>query len=232
MFKKSKFTEFMKKNGFYICLALCVLGVGLAVFIGLGNEEGDTKDDNSESVQHVQPPQTEKPSPTPEAGATPSAAPEETDTMQETPAESEKPTIATTSTKISIQLPLDGEITKEFSGETLVYNSTLNMWMTHNGIDIASSSDTQVKAALAGEVAAVYTDENKGTIVEISHANGYKTIYTGLAEAGVEKGALVNPGTALGSVGTPAFESAQGPHLHFELLRNGNYVDPVEYLQK
>ena len=77
-------------------------------------------------------------------------------------------------------------------------------------------------------------DPLMGTTVVISHDGGYQTTYSNLqARPNVEAGETVSAGQIIGAVGrTAAAESAQGPHLHFSVTKDGSPVDPNEYLKR
>lgn len=225
-----KFKNFMKKNGFYVGLLACVLVVGVAVFLAAGSqpvEEPQGLDVQKQEAPNLQEELAGRES----AFASPIVA---SPTPSATPSPSPSASKPTSGGRASVKLtmPLDGEIIKSFSGETLIYNPTLNMWMTHNGIDISAAKQTKVVAALAGEVKDVQMDESKGQIVTLTHANGRETRYYGLSAVAVETGAKVNAGQELGTAGTPPFEASQGAHLHFEYLVDNAYVDPVEVMGK
>lgn len=222
--KKEKLIGFFKKNGFFLVLAVCVLGVGVGAFLGLGEADSLTEDEppqqSSEQVQAIVTPKPASPTTTtPEPSANPTPSPE-------------TQTRSASTTRVTLAMPLTGEIIKAFSGDTLIYNATLNMWMTHNGIDIAATEGATVCAALAGVVSEVKNDDSKGIVVTISHGNNGSTVYACLKESSVKQGDKINAGQPVGSVGNSAFESAQGTHLHFEYLVKDVYVDPVDYLQK
>ena len=123
-------------------------------------------------------------------------------------------------------------ITNEFSIHHLIYSVTLDQYMTHCGIDIEAPEDTQVVAAAPGTVTAVYSDDRYGNSVEITHDNGMVTIYSNLSDAAMaETGDVVETGQIIGGVGTSGlFESLEPAHLHLEMLKDGVYVDPAEYI--
>ena len=87
-------------------------------------------------------------------------------------------------------------------------------------------------AASAGTVTAVETGGSMGTTVVISHDDGYETTYASLQEeVRVEVGDTVSSGQEIGAVGnTTLTESALGAHLHFAVSKDGEAVDPAEYL--
>ena len=129
--------------------------------------------------------------------------------------------------------PLKGEVLMAFSVDQLVYSPTLADWRTHDGVDISAKPGTTVLAATAGTVASVEDDPLMGTTVVIDHAGGYTATYANLqAKPTVEPGDLVTAGQIIGAVGTTAAaEAAQSPHLHFSVTRDGEAVDPSEFLK-
>ena len=130
-------------------------------------------------------------------------------------------------------MPLEGEIQQEYSGGELVKSVTTGTWQTHNGTDIAAAEGTAVCAIDNGTVLEVTKDALWGVCVTIDHGNGIKSRYCGLsASLTVTEGDAVESGQAIGSVGTTAdIECKQEPHLHFEVLKNDVYVDPMAYIQ-
>ena len=128
--------------------------------------------------------------------------------------------------------PLVGETVAAFSMDALQYSETMGDWRTHDGVDIAAELGTPVCAASAGTVLDVREDDLMGTTVVISHDGGYESIYANLQAAPtVETGDYVTAGQVIGSVGRTALsEAAQPSHLHFGVTKDGEYVDPAEFL--
>lgn len=132
-------------------------------------------------------------------------------------------------------MPIEkGEILKKYAKDSYVYSDTLEEWITHLGIDIKAEKATVVKASAAGTVTNIKNDPRYGLSVIIEHTNGYKTIYSNLLTAEfVEVGESVKQGQTLGTVGNSAtFEVSDQSHLHFEILKDDENVDPEIYLQK
>lgn len=129
--------------------------------------------------------------------------------------------------------PVEGEIIKEYSKDNLVFSETLQEWTTHNGLDIKADRTTVIKAAEEGTVIAIKNDPRYGLTVVIEHNDGYKTVYSNLLTAEfVIEDEKVSKGQTIGTVGnSAAFEIADEPHLHFELLKDNEYVDPKAYLK-
>lgn len=134
--------------------------------------------------------------------------------------------------KIEFQAPIKGEILREFAKDSLVFSNTLQEWVTHNGVDIKADKTSVVKAAASGTVSAIKNDPRYGLTVIINHDNGYQTAYSNLLTAEfVVKGEKVEIGQSIGTVGNSAsFEVSDEYHLHFELLKNNEYLDPVIYI--
>lgn len=128
--------------------------------------------------------------------------------------------------------PVEGDIIKEFADNKLVYSSTLDVWTTHNGIDIGAEKTTVVKASAEGTVSSIKNDPRYGLTIIIEHVNGYKTIYSNLLTTEfVVEGEEVKQGQSIGTVGnTAAFEISDEPHLHFELLKDNKQQDPELYI--
>lgn len=124
--------------------------------------------------------------------------------------------------------PVDGEITKEFAKEKLVYSNTLEEWATHLGIDIKAAKTTVVKASEAGTIKSIKNDPRYGLSVIIEHQDGYETLYANLLTAEfVKVGEQVKQGQSIGTIGdTATFEVVDEPHLHFEITKNGEQIDP------
>lgn len=125
--------------------------------------------------------------------------------------------------------PVKGEIIREFATESLVYSETLKEWITHNGVDIKADKASVVVSACDGKIAAINNDPRYGLTVIIEHNDGYKTVYSNLLTAEfVVEGEDVTAGQTIGTIGNSAnFEIADDYHLHFELIKDGNYLDPV-----
>lgn len=130
--------------------------------------------------------------------------------------------------EITFVKPVEGEITKEFAKEKLVYSNTLEEWTTHLGVDIKAAKTTVVKASEEGTIKSIKNDPRYGLSVIIEHQDGYETLYANLLTAEfVKVGEQVKQGQSIGTVGdTATFEVVDEPHLHFEITKNGEQIDP------
>ena len=134
---------------------------------------------------------------------------------------------------ISFVKPADGEIVKDYSKDNLVYSSTLEEWTTHLGIDIEMQKTDVVKAVADGKVKSIKNDPRYGLTVVIEHQDGFESIYSSLLTAEfISVGEEIKQGSTIATVGnTATFEIADTTHLHFEMKKNGQTVDPNIYIK-
>ncbi len=227
---KSK--DFIRKQGFYIVLFVCLLIVGTAIALTALPREaqpnpseaqnpvvesGVSGDESLTARRTPLPTATPAPSATPAASAAPTATP--------------KPAARPASVKKGAA-PVTGEIIRSYSMDALLYSRTLDQWTTHAGVDIAAEPGAEVKAVLAGTVREVRVDDALGQLVTVEHTNKRVSLYANLAEnVPVKEGQKVNAGDVLGTVGkTAVSECGDASHLHFGFLVDGQAADPAEYV--
>ncbi|SDZ13165.1 LysM peptidoglycan-binding domain-containing M23 family metallopeptidase [Tindallia californiensis] len=99
----------------------------------------------------------------------------------------------------------------------------------HTGIDIANSTGTPIKAADAGRVSHAGSRGAYGRLVIIDHENGYQTYYAHMDRISVSSGERVHKDQLIGTVGNTG--RSTGPHLHFEVRKNGTPVNPMGYVR-
>lgn len=249
---KKGLVEFFDKKGFYIVLILCVVIVGAtAVFVTTRNigslnsgfeadkllpEEANGKnvvDASSKTVAQSSISTTSNADKGTAQGVkdtSVAAAPTSTPSPTSKPSPTPKPVTVNP----NFVLPVFGEVTFDYAQDKLEYSKTLGDWRSHSGVDIASDRGSQVKAVADGVVTDIKNDPRFGISITVDHQNGYKTVYANLAgEDMVTVNQKVKQGDVIGSVGNTAlFESAEAPHLHFEVWKNNTLVDPKAYLPK
>jgi murein DD-endopeptidase MepM/ murein hydrolase activator NlpD len=98
----------------------------------------------------------------------------------------------------------------------------------HNGADFAAPTGTTVGAARGGEVVHAGPAGTYGNLVTVRHEDGFETRYAHLSEVHVKKGDRVETGAHIGAVGSTGHST--GPHLHFEIRKEGKALDPKPYL--
>jgi hypothetical protein len=96
----------------------------------------------------------------------------------------------------------------------------------HTGVDIAMPEGTPLKSVDQGVVERVLNDESIGKGVVIRLEDGKKAIYGHMSEVQVEPGHIVNVGEVIGLSGNTG--NSTGPHLHFGMMQDGKYIDPME----
>lgn len=257
---RKSLVEFLEKKGFYVVLILCIVIVGItAVFITTYNitpsntgfdarniipEEVDVKNtagtdmklpvQSSIDLSSVAVAQKEE---KPAAGMKPNAGEASKPAGPLVAATSEKkpsaPQVDQTKA-LKLSAPVFGEVTFEYAQDKLVYSKTLEEWRTHSGLDLAADRGSQVKAAADGVVSEIKNDPRFGATLIIDHQNGLKTVYSNLAKTDmVAPNQRIKQGEVIGSVGnTATFETAEQSHLHFEVLKANNPVNPSDYLAK
>jgi murein DD-endopeptidase MepM/ murein hydrolase activator NlpD len=98
----------------------------------------------------------------------------------------------------------------------------------HEGIDIGAATGTPIRAAQGGRVVSAGWEGAYGNAIYIDHGSGLQTHYAHLSRIQVSSGSSVSQGAVIGLSG--ASGNVTGPHLHFEVLRNGTRVDPANYI--
>lgn len=115
--------------------------------------------------------------------------------------------------------PTEGELTSAFA----------QRWgRHHDGIDLANDIGTPVRAARAGRVSYSGWSSGYGRMVMIEHDQDYTTIYGHLSESYVSEGQYVKAGQSIAAMGNTGYST--GPHLHFEVRKNGTPINPYNVL--
>lgn len=122
--------------------------------------------------------------------------------------------------------PVEGVLTSRFGYRRWPLNK--RRWQFHSGIDIGAPKGTLVVAPGGGTVARVAYDRGKGNYVEIDHGHGVVSRLNHNSAIFVSEGDLVRRGQAIAAVGSTGMST--GPHCHYAILVNGDYVDPLLYL--
>jgi murein DD-endopeptidase MepM/ murein hydrolase activator NlpD len=124
----------------------------------------------------------------------------------------------------SVALPLDNGVSSRFGWRSDPFTGHSRF---HRGVDLRATYGTEVPAAAGGTVVFAGERGTYGNLVVMRHANGVETRYAHLSAVEVKEGDVVEAGSAVGRVGSTGRSAA--PHLHFEVLVNGERVDPAEW---
>ncbi len=120
-----------------------------------------------------------------------------------------------------------GWMSSRYGKRTDPFNGRL-AW--HAGVDFAGKQGSDVVAVASGIVTWASDRYGYGKLVEINHGNGYKTRYAHGAEIKVKLGDVVRKGDVVAAMGSSG--RSTGPHVHFEVYKNGRTVDPAAYLHR
>jgi murein DD-endopeptidase MepM/ murein hydrolase activator NlpD len=131
------------------------------------------------------------------------------------------------SRRFLLRKPVRSEDVRLTSGFGIRFHPLLNQRRLHAGIDWAGPPGTPVVAAGNGTVEEAGYKGQYGNYIRIRHANGYQTAYGHMRNVapGIHSGLKVRQGQVIGYIGTTGLSS--GPHLHFEVLVNNRWVDPL-----
>lgn len=122
-------------------------------------------------------------------------------------------------------LPASHRITSGFGNrEVPIAGASAN----HRGIDIGAASGSAILAAYSGTVTTATYNKSAGNYIVISHGGGLSTVYMHCSALYVSVGQQVNKGDTIGAVGSTGYST--GPHLHFGVIKNGTYVNPLGYV--
>jgi murein DD-endopeptidase MepM/ murein hydrolase activator NlpD len=122
-------------------------------------------------------------------------------------------------------MPAVGWISSVFGHRTDPFTGA---WTMHYGIDISTNLGNPIMATADGIVIKVQTDKYLGKNVTISHGNGFTTVYGHMSNFAVKPGQKVKRRDIIGYIGQTG--KAAGPHVHYEVLKDGRRVDPRNYL--
>jgi murein DD-endopeptidase MepM/ murein hydrolase activator NlpD len=171
---------------------------------------------------------------TPEVAGPASAQPPIANAPLAAPAGSQPPTLDQSSANLGAPslagaphfvLPVAG---RPSSGYGLRVDPIHGGTVNHPGFDLAAAAGTEVAAAARGTVVHAGPAGTYGNLVRVRHSDGFETRYAHLSEVDVKVGDVVEAGTELGKVGSTGYST--GPHLHFEVRRDGVAIDPAPLL--
>lgn len=233
----SRLNRFLNGKGFYVALGICMIAIGVSAWAAI--DKASTPPDDILSSDTAQIVSEESSSFETEANKEQEGVEDERD---ESSATSEVPTddLSSDSAPLdnleqpvaeSFVFPVEGEVIKKFSATELQFSATFNDMRLHTGVDIKADKGSAVKSAGDGTVVEVVNDLDFGYTVRIDHGNGVIAAYGGLEkEVLVKTDDIVSAETVLGTLGTVNNECLDAPHLHLEFLKDGENVDPLDYI--
>ena len=218
--KWAKIKTFFKKNGYYFLIVLCIGAVatmvGVAVSQSKKGQDANISivDDSQSTIVGEQ----EKPQ----------------DGEEEKPSEPDEPAKPTEpeKEKAVFTVPVSGTVLNEYSASSVFYNQSLNKYQTHEAMDFVSETDSNVYASSNGKVKEIDYNMLDGYYVVLEHEDGIVTKYCSLSgETTLKVGDTVKGGDVIETMSdSMGSECLDGVHLHFEVYRNGELINPLEVL--
>lgn len=127
---------------------------------------------------------------------------------------------------IPLGYPFKGVITSSFGYRENPFNG--RGVETHSGLDIRAPMGAVVKSMAKGTVSFAGRKGGYGNCIIIKHIDGYETLYGHLSKIAVKRGQKIDVGEYIGNVGSTG--RSTGPHLHYEVLKNGKRINPKSFL--
>ena len=241
-YQTSKFPSKIIKSGATLIAVFCLVLIGAAAWFASSKidtqpQENSPKSQNSSTYSD----QNSSYNMSEDNNALPSSDVQSTDsqitesaeeankTVSDQPYEESEDTASQEeSPAVSFMLPISGNIAKGYSDTALQYSATYDDLRLHTGIDILCDEGSEVLSAASGTVISVEQDPNLGQVIAIDHSNGITARYCSLASVNVRAGDTVRAGDSLGTSGTVPSESSDLPHIHIEVLKDGNIASPLQ----
>lgn len=127
--------------------------------------------------------------------------------------------------------PVEGNVVLSYSMDKPVYFSTLDQYKYNPAMIISGEVGAEVLAAAEGKVTSIETNAQTGTTLTMDIGSGFEIVYGQLKDVCVAEGYRVSEGDVIGYVNEPTkYYSVEGPNLYFQLLKDGEPVNPLEYL--
>ena len=122
-------------------------------------------------------------------------------------------------------MPAQGYLMRGFGMKRDPFTGQIKM---HSGLDISNRIGTHVMATASGKVVWAGVDNGLGKCIRIDHGNGYQTVYGHLSAYKVNVGQIITRGQVIALMGSTGYST--GPHVHYEVIRNGVPVNPAGYV--
>lgn len=224
-------------KGFYIILVLCLAAIAVSAYVLFWTPDKPVSVQNqppiSQVMQSDEPDEDipDTPSETSQTSQTASVVQQTEDTPKKEDQNTQ--TLGKSQTKGGLVLPVkNASVLKIFSEDTLQYDVTMGDWRVHKATDYAGKVGDRIYAVGDGTVTDVSQDPLYGNCVTLDLGSDLTCRYTGLSDKiKVKKGEAVKAGALIGAIGNSnQMESQMDSHLHLEMYRGGQMIDPEEVL--
>ncbi|MCR5206905.1 MAG: M23 family metallopeptidase [Eubacterium sp.] len=226
-----------KIRALFSALCLCIIALGMIVyFSNTAARRGDTVNENrtlkvTETVPTAEPTTEVQHAVTVKETETAARKTEETTKKEKKEQTSFPAGESNTPYKSYYKYPLTEAVQRGYS-EELSFDETMGDWRAHPAVDFTGSTGDEVTAINDGLVIDVYRDSLLGGVAVVDHGGKLVVKYCGLDSISVKKGATVDIGNKLGTLGKIPSETAQGAHLHLEATLDGKHVNPLDVMGK
>ena len=130
-----------------------------------------------------------------------------------------------------MEWPVNGNILLDYSMDQTTYFPTLDQYKLSPAISVGAVEGAPVVAAVNGTVYSVEQNAQTGTTLTMELGNGYQAVYGQLTDLTVSEGDTVKKGTTIGYIAQPTkYYSTEGTNLYCAMRKNGEPIDPIEYL--
>lgn len=130
-----------------------------------------------------------------------------------------------------MEWPVDGNILLDYNMDQTVYFPTLDQYKLSPAVSVQAVEGAPVLASVPGTVYSIENSAQTGTTVTMEIGSGYQAIYGQLADLTVQEGDTVKEGEVIGYVAAPTkYYSKEGSNLYFAMKKNGEPIDPIDYL--
>ncbi len=213
--ENKKILIFMRRNAIYLILAACIVAVGLSITFMMIRQSNGISNTGNENPPVIEKPVIGQPDDDEQDVVVPE--PDDGQPVQ-------KPVV--------FVMPVENASSIAEYSDSLVWCSTLGRFQAHKAVDFYAPEGSDVLAVYDGVVESVTNSLLSGITITINHGNGLKTVYNSLADGdSVAQGQSVNAGDVIGQVSVSnRQEYKDGAHLHFEVVENGQSIDPIKYL--
>ncbi|MEG1874020.1 MAG: M23 family metallopeptidase [Angelakisella sp.] len=253
--KNNKLRVFLKDKGFYLVLAVCIVGASAAAWLTANKTLNSIEQNNREITQQsegssatwqdTEPriipeppvagveknlPDIKEPRPSASSLSQPSSSSSSSAGSSEALPQ-QKPEQRLAQSPYTLPMPSLAVIQPYSNGE-LVKNKTLNVWRTHDAVDLKGDKGATVCAISDGVITTMGTDPLWGGFVEIKHPDGIVSSCSGVTpDKNLKKGATVKGGQKIGTLCDIPAEISMEPHLHLSMKKGSAYLDPGLYLK-
>ena len=229
------YSENKNKNYvFYIIIVAALIIIAIIAWIGLSNMNDDTQNvpdtsmnespnSNNNSQEYNSNDSSYNDSSTPEN-------PKDfvSDIMPSAPTDDEVPNQPYEN---SYTMPVNGDILKDFSTETLQFSQTFGDMRLHTAVDIACKEGTFISSLTDGKVLSFEESTALGGVLTVDHGDGLIVKYACVKEPKFKAGDKVKSGDLIGKVGTVPNESSDQPHLHLEATKNNKPISILDFFK-